>query len=346
VTQKARPASDVSNDGWTPTPVYAQINEATPDDSTFVTAPTYEGPFEVQLAPLAAPYAGASAFTPTLTIRLAGPGIVMVELLQDETLIAVGLFDPAPGFAAYTLTLSPDDAARIVYPPNGNDPDLRVRVTPLDSGSGSGSGSCVACLERLAVTRDSSGCITGVYYSDDEGALHELLACVDGTFPPDSACVACLERLCVMQGSGGCINGIFFTDDFGDLIEVLTLGSGSGSDVTPNCTNVPPETLSDTLNMDANATGCHVTLIRNSLLLEWSSPGGCAGGGATLACVDGIYTLTIGTTVPGCQSPNPKTYTAVSGTLSPFSLVYVVPACAVSASGTDQTPVTVVVSEP
>ncbi len=269
MTQKARPAADVSNDGWTPTPVYAQLNEAVPDDGTFVTAPAQGGSFIVRLARLAAPVVGPDEFPHTLTIRLSGPGLVLIEFLQGETLIAMRVVDPPPGFAPYTITLTRVEAARIGYEfgPDG-DPDLLVQVTTLGCGTGSGSGSddCGGCLERLCVTRDVGGCVTGLFFSDDDGILHELPECAGGTFPTNPGCVACLERLCVIQGDG-CIDGVFYTDDLGELVEVPTCGSGSGGAPGGNLPFALPATLHAVL---LGGTGLWSTAEGRVVPLNWN----------------------------------------------------------------------------
>lgn len=79
MTQKARPAADILNDGWSPTPIYAQIDEAPPDDEDFVADSPFVAEFVVQLARLAPPVVGPDEVAHTLTVRLAGPASVLVE---------------------------------------------------------------------------------------------------------------------------------------------------------------------------------------------------------------------------------------------------------------------------
>lgn len=50
IAQLSRPTADISVGGWTTTPLYQKLDEATPDDSDFVTSPTGTSPeFEVGL---------------------------------------------------------------------------------------------------------------------------------------------------------------------------------------------------------------------------------------------------------------------------------------------------------
>lgn len=140
MVQKARPVADVSDDGWAPTPVYAQVNEPTFDDGSYVTAPALPvASFEVRLDALGPPATGPGQPAPALTIRLKGPGTVLVELLQNTTLIASRTYDTTAGFAPYTMTLTAAEAVTVLWPQDGSDPDLRVRVTAYASSSSSES---------------------------------------------------------------------------------------------------------------------------------------------------------------------------------------------------------------
>lgn len=224
MTQKARPAVDIFNDGWLPTPVTPQINEEEPDDDNFVTASPCGAEFTVRLARLASPVVGPDEMAHELTLRLEGPAYVLVELLQGDTLIAWDTFTPTAGFNDYTLIVTREEAAKIRYEPGPDgDPDLRVRVTAAE-GSGSGLSSCVACLQRLYLTRDMAGYVTGVFYLDEEDELIEVLSCDEGEFAENSTCVVCLERLCVSRDEVG-ITGIFFVDNDSELVEVPTVES-------------------------------------------------------------------------------------------------------------------------
>jgi hypothetical protein len=129
VVQKARPAADISSSGWTPTPVYDELDEATPADGSYVEVGSSGAEFTVRLARLAAPVVGPDESAHALTVRIDGPSQVLVELLQGQELIAARTCAAPDGFADYTLTLTRQEAARIKYEPGpGGDPDLRVRV--------------------------------------------------------------------------------------------------------------------------------------------------------------------------------------------------------------------------
>ena len=170
MTQAALPVSDVSNSGWSPVPIYAQIDTPSPPDTTWVTASASGAIFVVQLQPLAPPVAGPQ----TLTIRARGvaPGVGQVTyfLLQGTALgadiVAARTVQPGPAFDAYDLTLTEQEVDLIVDYTN-----LRVMVvvggfgsgslgSPSGSLSGSGPpGTCVGdCGYRGAITLTVSGC--------------------------------------------------------------------------------------------------------------------------------------------------------------------------------------------
>jgi hypothetical protein len=143
MSQTALPIADVSDTGWTPTPVYAQINAPTPTDATDVSSSLNPqgDTFEVQLAPLAWPGPGQQQ----LTVRLKKTGSdnvsVIVTLLQGSTPIADMTVQPGTSFAGYTLTLTNAQIAQITD--YGN---LHVRVT---AGVALVSG-CSACPSGAA----------------------------------------------------------------------------------------------------------------------------------------------------------------------------------------------------
>jgi hypothetical protein len=140
MTQVARPAADVSNSGWSPTPLYAQINTPTPNDGAPIAcALPPGGSFEAALAPMARPITG----THTLTVRLqkTDPTVSLVtfSLLQGPepgaSLISAQSVVPTQGFVSYNLTLREQEIDLITDYAN-----LLLRVL-AGGGSGSGSGS-------------------------------------------------------------------------------------------------------------------------------------------------------------------------------------------------------------
>jgi hypothetical protein len=159
MSQRARPDADVVNDGWFPTPLYAQINPAIPHDQTFVTSPHVPPTrtFVVHLAPRAAPIGGPNADNTEvpahqLTVRLDGTGFVyaVATLLNtlhgtDRFIKAVTWYNLTPGFKNYVMTLTRREAARIE-----DYTTLKVMITafcegpscPSSSGSSSSSAPC------------------------------------------------------------------------------------------------------------------------------------------------------------------------------------------------------------
>ncbi len=108
--QVARPASDVSNVNWGPTPLFAHIGAPAPNDPSPVsTLVPPGGVFAVQLAPAARPITG----THTLTVRLNKtdpcPGLLTFALLQGGRTIAARSVQPTQPFTNYDLVLTEDE---------------------------------------------------------------------------------------------------------------------------------------------------------------------------------------------------------------------------------------------
>jgi hypothetical protein len=136
--------ADVVTGGWTPTPIYAQVNDPSPGDSTDVSSNGVPGTgdtFEVRLAPLGRPRTGAH----TLTVRIAADGCatVFVSLVQGGTnvVIAAGSYTPSAGFANCVLHLTSAQIDRIT---NYNNLVVRVTVLCCDDHSSSSSSSTAA----------------------------------------------------------------------------------------------------------------------------------------------------------------------------------------------------------
>lgn len=91
-TQIGRPTSDMVVGGWTPTPLYQQLNETVPNDSTLVTSPSGTAPsFQVKLSSLTNPQTTSGL---VIRFRAESPGgsgaaeQANAELFQGSTLIA------------------------------------------------------------------------------------------------------------------------------------------------------------------------------------------------------------------------------------------------------------------
>lgn len=116
--QLALPRSDVSVQGWTPTPVWRQIDQqlATVNDQFCVTSSGNPNgdTFVVSLDPLDPPSPG----TQTLTVRMQATNAlklpVTIQLFQSgNTLIATRIVTPTQGFTTYNFPLTPGEAASI-----------------------------------------------------------------------------------------------------------------------------------------------------------------------------------------------------------------------------------------
>jgi hypothetical protein len=171
--QVALPRSDIFDNGWTPTPVYSQLDAGSPVTSS--TNPQGDS-FEVKLDALAYPDSGPQ----TLTVRLQATGSppfpnVTILLLQGTRVIAYQIVQPTAAFADYTITLSADESRWIT-----DYTDLRVEVraglalttgcSQLPNGAaqsfilyptGITPNLCPACdeLNRLALLTYVSGCL-------------------------------------------------------------------------------------------------------------------------------------------------------------------------------------------
>src|SRR5271167_3926971 len=98
--QIAQPIADVSTNAWTPTPVWNQIGELVPNDSTFVATPNepQNDTFDCKLTAIAPPGPGPQ----TLYVRLKGVGMLpnlqaTFSLVQGGRVIATKTIQPLPG---------------------------------------------------------------------------------------------------------------------------------------------------------------------------------------------------------------------------------------------------------
>jgi len=134
MTQYARPISpDISTGGWTPTPLYVQIDEETPGDSDYNTSTknATADTFEVTLQSLSTPSVD-TGHTVNYRARCdkSSNGNIAVSLVQGTTVIRS--YDPGfltTSFAPYSFTLTEGEAQNIT-----DYTDLRLRF----------SGTCTA----------------------------------------------------------------------------------------------------------------------------------------------------------------------------------------------------------
>jgi hypothetical protein len=131
MAQKSWPISEVSNLGWTPTPVHQPINELVANDTSLVSSSGNQGDsFVVGLRGLAWPAPGTRKLTVRLKKTDAGNLPVYVTLLQGNTPVAAGVYQPTLSLLDYVMTLTQDEAALI-----SDYNALRVRVTAGNSVS-------------------------------------------------------------------------------------------------------------------------------------------------------------------------------------------------------------------
>jgi hypothetical protein len=128
MTQVASPISDLEEGDWTSTPLYEKLNEAAPNDASYVSTidPCPDDLFIVKLSPIAWPRDGTQA----LYVRLRGTDTtgqlaVVFALLQGSEVIAERLLEPpAISFTTYSIVLSSDEIRLITDYEN-----LNVEVT-------------------------------------------------------------------------------------------------------------------------------------------------------------------------------------------------------------------------
>ncbi len=183
MSQYGRPVADISNVGWSPTPVYAQIDEATPNDSDYVTSSSdpITSIFEVQLSELAPPDLGAHVLSVRLDKTDSGPTQpVSIALLQGDAVVASRSVDSlTTSFVTYDFTLT---NAEIDLITDYSNLQLSVSVAPTGSSSSSSAGS--------------SGSSTGS--GSSSSSAHGVTGCC--TVPPG-------QSTCSLTVSGACSCG-------------------------------------------------------------------------------------------------------------------------------------------
>ena len=138
--QLARPSADVSNAGaWSPTPLFAEIDEPTADDSVTAVVsknnPSTTDTFEVSLSSLNDPNASTGHIIRYRTRKQGGVKTeeLRVDLYQGTTLIRQGNWTGGLGtsWTTFTDTLTSGEADAITDYTN-----LRLRFTPRATGGG------------------------------------------------------------------------------------------------------------------------------------------------------------------------------------------------------------------
>jgi hypothetical protein len=130
MSQVLRPANDVNNQGWTPVPAYAQVDEAVVDDSDKVSSPQapINSILEVGFSAGSDPVSSSNHVV-QYRIQKDQPGgaqvNVTVALMQGGTTIATWTHnDLANGWQTFTQTLSGAQADAIT-----NYAALSLRIT-------------------------------------------------------------------------------------------------------------------------------------------------------------------------------------------------------------------------
>jgi hypothetical protein len=142
MTQVTRPASDVSNNNWAPTPLFIHIDAPAPNDfSPISTSVPPGGSFIVQLSPVARPITGRHILTVRLQATDFGAGSVTFSLLQGNQSIATRSVSVTGEFTNYDLILTEQEIDLITDYTNLS---LQVSVgtsSSASSFSGPSSGS-------------------------------------------------------------------------------------------------------------------------------------------------------------------------------------------------------------
>jgi hypothetical protein len=127
MTQVARPNADVLAGEWSPTPLYARLNEVSPDEVAVSSPDDPAGAvFEVKLQGLAWPrQRGAGTHRLKVRLRRTGPDATGVTLLliQGQAVIASKEVQPGTTYQEEVIELSEAEVARV-----RDYADLRLRV--------------------------------------------------------------------------------------------------------------------------------------------------------------------------------------------------------------------------
>src|SRR5262249_37063445 len=134
MSQRARPAEDVSTGNWTPTPLFEHIKEEVPDTDAVASADDPNGDsFTVKVQQLAPPNTRCPEGSPRLTVRLKKsgpcPAQAVITLLQGGTVIASEQVEPSEDYQDFVLDLTTQFASITDFR------DLRLKVTAFASCS-------------------------------------------------------------------------------------------------------------------------------------------------------------------------------------------------------------------
>src|SRR5262245_19817577 len=112
MSQKSRAKFDIVVVGWNDIPVSNRINEATPNDTRFVTSDVGGGNLTVSFDNLVLPIDGAYRLTVRLKHTESGQPVNMY-LMQEGVIIAGKHVTPGASFSDEVLELSPTQRAKI-----------------------------------------------------------------------------------------------------------------------------------------------------------------------------------------------------------------------------------------
>ena len=117
MSQKSRPWGDLTVSEWSPVPLYAQINEISPDDSRFISG-VYPYPgapevyFRIKMSSIGTPPPRSHKFR--IRLRKSGDGSFAIFLFQQGTFIAARSFtDLTTGFVTREFELTNEEISRI-----------------------------------------------------------------------------------------------------------------------------------------------------------------------------------------------------------------------------------------
>jgi hypothetical protein len=158
MTQAAGPIADLFNSGWTPVPLFPELNKPAPNDATYVVSSVdpHGDTFTEQLSPLAPPGPGPQVLTVRLKQTAASTVSVTITLLQGSTVIATQTVSPPLAFTNTVITLTQAQINSITDYTN-----LSVKVT-ADIGTSSSGSSGASSLgssssSSSAVSSSSAG---------------------------------------------------------------------------------------------------------------------------------------------------------------------------------------------
>jgi len=201
MSQVSTPYSDISNATWSPTPLYAQVDEIDYDDSDFVTSSGSDSgdSFVVGLTPVIFPGSQLPQILRVRAMQSAGSGSclspvwVTIALLQGtatgvNTIASISV-QPVSSFGEFDVVLTQAQADLIDYSDDGRAYDLRASISTLPPVPS----SCFACAIPHVLTATlidatgGCGCLNNVSSEIYFQALLPL-STWDGVFPDPCLC--------------------------------------------------------------------------------------------------------------------------------------------------------------